>query len=122
MMSGNIATAITRIGRTLIATVPGAFETGGMELLKQQLLSKAYEEDVRAVVIEMSSVPYLDRSEFNHLTATARALRLLGVCVVVSGLSAPIAAYLADVDIDQKAFLTTLGLDEALALAGKVEG
>lgn len=108
--------------RLLILPIIGAIDGGRARQLTEQLLRGVRANRGKVVVMDVTGVPDVDSDVANHLLQAVEACRLMGACVIVSGLSADIAQTLVTLGVN----LTTVhsvvdlqgGIEEAEHLLG----
>jgi rsbT co-antagonist protein RsbR len=54
----------------------------------------------KVVVVDITGVPTIDSTVANHLVQTVEASRLMGACVIITGLSSEIAQTLVTIGVD----------------------
>ena len=101
-----------RVGRrskSIYAVTPA---TAGMRL------ERVRGAGARAVVLELSSVRFMDRAEFDGLRALVGMLRLLGARTVLVGLRPGVVAWLVGSDVDLRGLEFERDLEGALERLG----
>jgi PAS domain S-box-containing protein len=83
----------------LVMPVIGRLTPGRVELLTERLLDRIRADRARAVILDLTGLPAIDAKAADKLLQTAEAARLMGARVVVTGLSADVAATLDQLDI-----------------------
>ena len=78
--------------RLLLLPVVGLMQLGRPRRLTEQVLVNILAHRARAVVLDLSNVPDVNREAATELLQTIDAARLLGAVVIVTGLSAEAAA------------------------------
>jgi Anti-anti-sigma regulatory factor (antagonist of anti-sigma factor) len=104
------------VGATLIANAPDGFDDRAFLQFKKALLARVHCDGMRQVVIDVSSVLFLDSATLALLESTAKMLSLLGARVVFSGFQPGVVAALIELDADFDCFTTVLGLADAMEL------
>jgi len=92
----------------LTETVLGAF--------REELLERIGRTHVRGVVLDVSGVPVMDRSDFEMLKTTMTMAAVMGATPVIVGLRPGIVSALVDLDVDIRNVRAALNLDDALSL------
>jgi len=83
----------------VLAPIMGALDTRRAERLTERLLHAVHTQRARLIILDISGVPVIDSGVAQSIRATTQALRLLGCAVVLTGISAQVAATLTDLDI-----------------------
>lgn len=78
----------------LLAPIVGHLDSRRAEALTARLLEVVHKQRVRLVVLDIAGVSVVDTAVANALLQTARALRLLGCAVFLTGITADVAATL----------------------------
>ena len=86
--------------RLLILPIIGVIDPQRARQLTEQLLRGIRTNRAKVVVIDITGVPVMDATVANHLVQTVEASRLLGVTVIVTGLSPEIAQTLVTIGVD----------------------
>jgi anti-anti-sigma factor len=92
----------------LLLPIIGLIDSECAAQLTERLLSTIRSQRARAVVIDVTGVPIIDTFVANHLLKAAEAARLLGVTVILTGLSSEVAQILVKTGVDLSP-LKTLG-------------
>ena len=91
--------------------------------LRNQLLSAVHAQRARAVVIDLTGVPKVERDTAHGLVQAIEAVRLLGASVILAGISAVIADTLVGIGAPFSLIKTSAdlqsGLEEAKSLLGQ---
>lgn len=83
----------------LFAPIVGHVDTRRAQSLTNRLLHAAHEQRARLVVLDVTGVAMIDTAVARALTQMVQSLRLLGCDVAISGISAPIAATMVQMDL-----------------------
>lgn len=97
----------------LVGTVDGQRASAVLETLLQGIA----EHQAERVIIDVTGVPEVDADVANALLQTARAVRLLGAEVVLTGLQAGIARTLVDLGADLGDIRTLATLESGISLS-----
>ena len=92
----------------LVVPLIGRLDQARAAELLEVLLTGVAERRARAVLLDVTGMPDLDEPAAAALVQVARAVRLLGARVVVTGIRPQVAAALVSLGIDTHG-LTTLG-------------
>ncbi|HEU4327237.1 MAG TPA: STAS domain-containing protein [Roseiflexaceae bacterium] len=99
----------------LLAPIVGHLDTRRAQQLTARLLREAHGRRAKLVVLDIAGVAQVDTTVARALLDTAQALRLLGCSVALSGISANVAAALAQLGVSMEGVMTVRGPQEALA-------
>ncbi|MEI6457453.1 MAG: STAS domain-containing protein [Pseudomonadota bacterium] len=110
--AGESATS-TLVNGCLVVTLSGEIATS-LSTLQEYVLRRTQDSQARAVLIEMATVRFIDRSEFEGLRAMVEMLRFLGTPAVFISLHAGIVAYLVENNIDTSGLTFKAHLEDAL--------
>lgn len=83
----------------VLAPIVGALDTQRADRLTQRLLQAVHAQRARLIILDITGVPVIDSGVAQSIRETTQALRLLGCDVVLTGISAQVAATLTDLDI-----------------------
>jgi rsbT co-antagonist protein RsbR len=86
--------SVTVADGVLLAPIVGALDSRRALALTDRLLRDVHTQRTRLVILDISGVPALDDAVAEALLSTANAVQLLGCRVVLSGISAAMAATL----------------------------
>lgn len=111
-------TTVSLADGVLLAPVVGRIDAARAEALLGRLLSAASAGQTRLMVIDIAAVPAVDTQVALALLQTARALRLIGCRVALTGISAEVAATLADFQLRLDEVITARSPQEVLAMSG----
>lgn len=104
----------TRVGNNLVVALPSDLTDSTMEQVRSVALEHVHREPTQAVIFECSSVHYMDRQEFEQLSALFRVVSVLGAQACLVGLGPGIVKYLVMANVDSSGLLAFLDLNEAL--------
>jgi hypothetical protein len=105
---------ISRIGQTLVVTLEGAAEAGGLLGVSQALSDMQARHGVDSVVFEVSGCEVIDLDEFMQLQKVVHTMEWLGLRCVIAGLRPGVVAYLATAGMAAGSLRTSLDLELAL--------
>lgn len=106
--------AVTLAEGVLFAPIVGHVDSRRAKMLTTRLLASAGDQRARMVILDIAGVTVMDTSVARALLNTARALRLLGCQVTISGISAEVAVSLIQQGIDLNEVRTARSPQEAL--------
>ncbi len=107
---------ITLAEGVLMAPIVGALDSRRAQALTTRLLQEANARRARRVILDISGVSAVDTQVAHALIQTARALRLLGCQVILTGISATVAMTLTHLNVAMEGMITTRSPQEALAM------
>lgn len=119
--SGDIRVPIALIHDVAVATAQAHLEEPAIAAFREDILAMLARHGLRAVVIDLSNVSYLDRSEFDALRATIRTIELMGARAVVVGIRPAVAASLVALEADLRGVVTALTVDRAFETLAPAE-
>ncbi len=101
-----------------VLTLPmiGAVDSERASIMSERLLDTIVAQRARAVIIDVTGIETLDSQTAQHLSRMAQAARLLGVRVVVSGISPAVAKVLVAQAVGLQDVATYRTLQDALRL------
>ena len=105
---------MTRLNRTMVATLEGSIDTAALGALIDSLSESQAWHIADSVVLEVSACEVMDREEFVQLQKAVRTVELLGFRCVVAGLKPGIVAYIVSSGVELGALRTALDLELAL--------
>jgi anti-anti-sigma regulatory factor/PAS domain-containing protein len=106
--------AVTLADNVLFAPIVGYLDHRRAEAFTERLLHEAHRDRIQLVILDITGVPMVDAAVANSLLGTARALRLLGCKVAISGISAATASALVEQDIALAGIRTVRSPHEAM--------
>src|SRR5436309_7349692 len=86
--------------RLLILPIIGVIDPQRARQLTAQLLRGIRTNRAKVVVVDITGVAAIDSAVANHLVQTVEASRLMGACVIITGLSSEIAQTLVTIGVD----------------------
>ncbi|KYG06757.1 polyvinylalcohol dehydrogenase [Sorangium cellulosum] len=101
----------------LVLPLVGALDTARAEQMMENLLSKVVERQARVAIIDVTGVPHIDTASANALLQVARAVRLLGAQVVLTGIRPEVSQAIVGLDIDLSCIVTRRDLQSGIAFA-----
>jgi anti-anti-sigma regulatory factor len=85
--------------------------------MRETLLRGVAERGVHTAILDITGVPSLDARTAEELAMTARAVRLLGARMVLTGIQPEAAQQLVAISVDLSGILTLRALEEGIAFA-----
>jgi anti-anti-sigma regulatory factor/CheY-like chemotaxis protein len=83
--------------RLLLVPIVGVFDAGRARRLAGALLDAVAHKRARAVVVDVTGLPFIDRGVAAHLASTMKAAQLMGAKTFLCGISADAAAQLVEI-------------------------
>lgn len=108
--------------RLLLLPIIGLLDSHRAQQLTEHLLKAIREHRARVVVIDITGVLTVDSMVANHLIKTTEAARLMGVKVLVTGISTEIAQTLVRIGVDLSRLNTLGDLRSGLEEASRILG
>jgi rsbT co-antagonist protein RsbR len=102
---------------TLVMPLIGMLDSQRVLLMINTLLEGVSESRVQNVIIDITGVPVVDTQVANTLIQAARAVKLLGAQVILSGIRPEVAQILVGLGIDLSSIPTSSSLQSAIASA-----
>ncbi len=120
-MEKELCISITEINHNLIVTVSDELTDDNMRVVSDLIMRSAYERNIKGAVMNFSMVTVLDTFSFTAFKNITKALFLMGIRVVWSGLRASVVSALMDlnIEISTEEIVTTLTLEQGLLLLGE---
>jgi len=118
---GELSTAVLQVRkRLLILTVIGAIDPRRAEDLTEQILNGIRANRSKLVLVDVTGVPAIDSRVANLWVFTIEVARLMGVTVLICGLSARVSQTLAQIGVDLSKITTMGDLQEGLEEAKRL--
>jgi len=118
---GELSTAVLQVRkRLLILTVIGAIDSRRAEDLTEQTLNGIRANRSKLVLVDVTGVPAIDSRVANLWVFTIEVARLMGVTVLICGLSARVSQTLAQIGVDLSKITTMGDLQEGLEEAKRL--
>jgi rsbT co-antagonist protein RsbR len=101
----------------LLAPLVGALDSRRAVIVIEQLLEAIVRQSADVVILDVTGVPLIDTAVASHLVNTARAVRLLGADIALTGMRSELAQAVVQLEIDLSQFVTHADLQSGLAWA-----
>lgn len=101
----------------LVLPLVGALDTARAQQMMESLLAKVVERQARVAIIDVTGVPHIDTASANALLQVARAVRLLGAQVVLTGIRPEVSQAIVGLNIDLSGIVTRRDLQSGIAFA-----
>jgi anti-anti-sigma regulatory factor len=95
----------------------GALDAARAQRVTEALLAGVSANRARIVILDITGMPLVDAQAADALIFAARAVRLLGAAVVVTGIRADVAQKLIELDVDLSGIVTRNSLQSGIAYA-----
>ncbi|XXX72964.1 STAS domain-containing protein [Sorangium sp. So ce134] len=101
----------------LVLPLVGVLDTARAQQMMENLLGKVIERQARVVIIDVTGVPHIDTGSASALLQVARAVRLLGAQVVLTGIRPEVSRAIVGLDIELAGIVTRRDLQSGIAFA-----
>ncbi|WP_437870831.1 STAS domain-containing protein [Sorangium sp. So ce363] len=101
----------------LVLPLVGALDAARAQQMMENLLGKVVERQARVAIIDVTGVPDIDTGSASALLQVARAVRLLGAQVVLTGIRPEVSQAIVRLDIDLAGIVTRRDLQSGIAFA-----
>jgi rsbT co-antagonist protein RsbR len=95
----------------------GELDPRRLSRVRETLVEGLHASGARAVLLDLTGVPRLDEQGATGMIGAARAARLLGVQVVLTGMQAEVAGSLADLELHLDGIETARSLESGIEVA-----
>lgn len=113
-----LSTPLIPISRdTLVLPLIGAIDAARAERVRATLLEGITAARARVAIVDITGVVGMDAQTAGYLLGAARAVRLLGAQVVLTGIRAEVAQTLVELDVDLRAVIIRATLESGVAWA-----
>lgn len=119
--NNNLKTAFTIVDNCLIVTLPGEMTDEELEIISSNVILNANKGDIKGAILDFSMVYTLDTYIFRVLEKTAKAISLLGLSVVWTGLKPGIVTSLLDLNLDVSKIKAALNLEQGLQVIKNIK-
>lgn len=101
----------------LVLPLVGVLDSARAQQVMENLLNKVVERQARVAIIDVTGVPHIDTASANALLQVARAVRLLGAQVVLTGIRPEVSQAIVSLNIDLTGIVTRRDLQSGIAFA-----
>ncbi|APR76478.1 putative PAS/PAC sensor protein [Minicystis rosea] len=98
----------------LVLPVIGNVDNARARAIRERLLNRVRNQDVRGVILDVTGVEMMDAGTASHLVRVAAAVKVLGSEIVVTGISAIVADVLVQEGIELSELVTLRTLQEGI--------
>jgi len=122
-MSSNTTAGVsmTQAQGCLVVTLQADLSDEEFAGVHQTVAERLVERPLNGAIFDFSGVQILDAYEFDRVARLARVAGLLGTRVVLVGLNAGMAAFLAHADVDTEGMCFCLQMEDAFDLLAPPE-
>jgi len=118
-----LSTPVVELWDKIIALpIIGVLDSHRVRNMMEELLNKSVQNSAKVVILDITGVNIVDTETANYLIKTAKAVKLMGVEAIITGISPQIAQTIVNLGIDfgNIKTLSTLkgGLETALKMCG----
>ncbi len=111
---------ILKIKNCLIASIQFEVDDRTVMEFQDNLLERIREEDIRGIIIDLTSVDIIDSFIAKSIADVTKMARLLGARVVITGMKPALAITLVELGITLGDIKTALNLERGLARLEKM--
>ncbi|WP_437318323.1 STAS domain-containing protein [Sorangium sp. So ce385] len=113
-----LSTPLLRISdRAVVMPLVGAVDPGRAAAVLERLLEGVSAEQARVVILDITGMSGVDTQVADALVQTARAVRLLGAQMVLTGIRPEVAQVLVALGVDLRGIVTLGSLQSGIAFA-----
>ncbi len=113
-----LSTPIVPISQgVLVLPLVGVLDAARAQQMMENLLGKVVERQAQVAIIDVTGVPHIDTGSASALLQVARAVRLLGAQVILTGIRPEVSRAIIDLDIDLTGIVTRRDLQSGIAFA-----
>ncbi|WP_437819096.1 STAS domain-containing protein [Sorangium sp. So ce1078] len=113
-----LSTPIVPISQgVLVLPLVGVLDAARAEQMMESLLGKVVERQARVAIIDVTGVPRIDAGSASALLQVARAVRLLGAQVILTGIRPEVSRAIVGLDIELAGIVTRRDLQSGIAFA-----
>jgi rsbT co-antagonist protein RsbR len=103
---------------TLAAPLIGAFDAQRLAELQQQMLQAIERSGAKALVLDITGIPAVDREVALGILRAAQAVRLMGARIVLAGIRPEVAQALVSLGVSLEGLQTAATFQDGIAAAG----
>jgi anti-anti-sigma factor len=118
MLLAELSTPLLRISeRVVVLPLIGSLDTARASLMVDSLLHAVEDQRVEVAILDITGVPVVDTQIANLLLQCARAVKLLGATMVLTGIRPDVAQTMVALGIDLEGVITRADLMGGIAYA-----
>lgn len=107
----------------LVLPLVGVLDSQRTQVVMENLLNSIVAQRAKVVIVDITGVPVVDTLTASHLINTAKAVKLMGAHIIVTGISPKIAQTMVELGVELEGFKTygvmSEGVMHALELLNK---
>ena len=104
----------------LMVPLVGSIDTTRAQQMTSRLLEEVVNQNARAIIMDVTGVPYIDTSVARHILQSVDAARILGAEVILTGFSPEAAQTLSQLGVDFSSLQTRGSLQAGLQIAFQI--
>ncbi|AUX28221.1 MULTISPECIES: STAS domain-containing protein [Sorangium] len=113
-----LSTPIVPISQgVLVLPLVGVLDAARAQQIMENLLGKVVERQARVAIVDVTGVPHIDTASASALLQVARAVRLLGAQVVLTGIRPEVSRAIVGLDIELGGVVVRRDLQSGIAFA-----
>lgn len=98
----------------VVASIQNDLDESLFTRLKGQLLSYCTKHKVKGIILDLSAIRTIDKSEFEDIRKIIVTANIMGYKCVVSGMGPGIVAFLVTAEVNLKGVISFRNLDQAM--------
>ncbi len=118
---GAHVSAFNSIDDCLIATLQPDADEQYLRRLEMEISNALQQVAHRTLIIDATPLELIDATDFDRLRRVIDMARLMGVGTIIVGLRPGVVASLVELDANIEGLVTTLNMENALQIAGRVD-
>ncbi len=118
---GEHVSAFNSIDDCLIATLQPDVDEQYLRRLEMDISSTLQLGAHRTLIIDATPLELIDATDFDRLRRVIDMARLMGVGTIIAGFRPGVVAGLVELDANIEGLVTTLNMEKALQIAGRVD-
>ena len=119
--AGEHVSAFNSIDDCLVATLQADVDEQNLRRLEMDISSTLQQGVHRTLIIDATPLELIDATDFDRLRRVIDMARLMGVGTIIAGLRPGVVAGLVELDANIEGLVTTLNMEKALQIAGRVD-
>lgn len=90
----------------LVLPLVGVLDSLRTQVIMEKLLNNIVAQRAKVVIVDITGVPVVDTLTASHLINTAKAVKLMGAHIIVTGISPKIAKIIVELGVELEGFKT----------------
>lgn len=115
-LNNSLNTSVTIVQGCLILTLPNDMTDDELKIGSNKIIIRVYNSSIKGAILDFNMVSALDSYSFEVLKETSKAISLMGVMVVWSGIRPGVVSALLDLNVDVSAIKVAMNLEQALRM------